>query len=240
MKICVCVRTRDEELRIAQYCEAWKDADYILVADGGSIDKTKEIASKYPNVIIRDFTERTELWNGHWRNNDSAHANFLFDWAKEYNPDWIIYEDADVRPNHLMREGYRYVMENTDTNIDIIMAVHFYLWGTTQFFPWMSSPDHEHFEACLFAWRGHVDLKTIDNPPAYFFKVGDRRIYDFRKDMSVYELMPPFAMMHFSWDDPIRTAEKIRMYRVSGFIPGMLHPLEFAGPLQDLPDYLHE
>jgi hypothetical protein len=46
-RIFVVVRTRDEERRIAQFCEAYKDADMILVADGGSVDKTKEIASRY-------------------------------------------------------------------------------------------------------------------------------------------------------------------------------------------------
>lgn len=240
MKIVVCVRTRDEEERIARYCESWEKADLILVADGGSVDRTKEIASHFQNVVIRDFTERTELENGYWRNNDSAHANFLFDWAKEYNPDWIIYEDADVRPNFMMRRWYRWIMEHEDENTDILMAVHFYLWGKDQYFPWMSSPNHTTPEACLFAWRGRLDLKTIDNPPAYFFRIGDKRIEDFRKDTHASEIFPPFAMIHYSWDDPLKVDQKIKVYRESGFIPGMLHPLEFAGPLEPLPEWLHE
>lgn len=239
-KIVVCVRTRDEEARIGGYCEAWKGADKILVADGGSVDKTKEIASQYPNVEIRDFTQRTILQNGYWRNNDSNHANFLFAWAHEYSPDWIIYEDADVRPNELLRAGYRNIMEFVDA--DYLLCVHFYLWGLDKHFPNLSkcNESHDQWCPCVFAFRGNQDFWTIDVPPAYDFRIGGRKVLDLHKDAKAFDIMPPYAMLHYAWDDPAKVRMKVKMYRESGFIPGMQHPLEFGGPLEDLPNYLHE
>lgn len=239
-KIVVCVRTRDEEHRIAQFCEAYKKADLILVADGGSVDRTKEIAEKFPNVIIRDFMGRTMLWNGYWRNNDSDHANFLFRWAEEYDPYWIIYDDCDCRPNFLLKEYYRDLL--FDTVEDVVMVTRFYLWGLDKHFPHMAKPEEKHqkFEPSLWAWKGRFKMETVDVPPAYTFRFNGEDIHDFHFDARTFDLMPPFALMHFSWDDPARVLDKIKMYRESGLIPSQKHPLEMGGPLEDLPSYLHE
>lgn len=239
-KIAIMVRTRDEAPRIAQFCESYKDADYILVADGGSIDDTKAIASQYNNVLIRDFTERTILANGHWRNNDSAHTNFLIAWAKELKVDWVIFHDCDCRPNYLLKESYRSILE--DTKADVAMATFFYLWGTNQYFPHMTKlkNDHTEVETALWAWRAELDLWTVNIPPAYNFRLGDKKITEFRTDFNAIEIFPPLANMHYAWDTPERANQKVEIYRKSGLIPGMLHPLEFGGPLEPLPWYLHE
>lgn len=239
-KIVVCVRTRDEEHRIAQFCEAYKDADLILVADGGSIDKTKEIASKFPNVVIKDFPGRTQLDNGYWRNNDSDHANWLFNWAYQYEPAWIIYDDCDCRPNYLLKEYYKDIL--WDTAEDVVMVTRFYLWGLDKHFPYLAKPEvnHSYFEPSLWAWSGKLRLETVDVPPAYTFKIDGKDIHDFHSDARTRDIMPPFALMHFSWDDPIRVEEKIKVYRESGLIPTQQHPLDFGGPLENLPWWLHE
>jgi len=238
-KISVIVRTRDEEPRIGKFCESYKDADMILVADGGSIDRTKEIAAGYSNVLIRDFPGRTRLQGDYWRNNDSDHANFLFAWAREMGADWMIYHDCDCRPNYLLRESYRSILE--DTKADVVMATFFYLWGTDKHFPRLCKPGGEDkFENALWAWRGHLDLWTVDEPPAYYFRVGGKRITEFRTDFHTAEIWPPYANMHFAWDTPERANQKVKVYRESGLIPGMLHPLDFGGQLEDLPEYLHE
>jgi hypothetical protein len=105
--IIVCVRTRDEAHRIGQFCEAYKDADKILVADGGSLDDTVSIANTFSNVKVLHYKKRVQLKHGLWRNNDSDHANFLFKHAYRYNPSWIIFDDCDIRPNHLLKKNYR-------------------------------------------------------------------------------------------------------------------------------------
>lgn len=240
INICVCVRTRDEEKRIAQFCESYKDADIILVADGGSVDRTKEIASQYSNVVVGDYPGRIPMQNGYWRNNDSDHANWLFRWAYSLHPDWIIYDDCDCRPNTYLREDYRDIFSGTGN--DVVMAVRMYLWGGDKHFPHMSKPgtSHADFETSLWAWRGGVDLWTVNAPPAYTFKIGNKDIKDFRNDAKTLELFPPYCLIHYSWDDPERVKEKIKIYRDSGLIPNMQHPLDFAGPPEDLPEWVRE
>jgi len=231
--ITVIVRARDEERRVAQFCESYKDATRILVADGGSLDKTKEIAATFPNVEIRDFLGRTQLCGDYWRNNDSDHANFLIAWANEYSPDWIIYDDMDCRPNYLTRQKYREILETTSQ--DFVLMRRLYLWGLGLHFPRMAAAG-----ASLWAWRGSMDFWTIDVPPAYDFRVGDVKITDIKKQFKALELLYPHCLLHYSWDDSQAVEEKLKVYRESGLIPGQLHPLNFAGPLEILPEYAHE
>lgn len=238
----VLVRARDEEHRVKQFCQSYADADKILIADGGSVDRTIEFAKEFPNVEIRNFPGRTKMQNGHWRNNDSYHANFLFMWAKDYNFDFQIYDDMDCRPNFKLKKDYREILETTPC--DFVMVTRFYLWGLDQHFPHMAKPDakqdHKVYEPSLWAWRGHMDFWTIDIPPAYNFRIGEQEVRDLHFDANTLDLFPPYALLHFSWDNEERVNQKIGVYRESGLIPNMNHPLEFAGPLESLPGFLHE
>ena len=237
--IVVVVRTRDEEHRIGQFCEAYKDADKILVADGGSEDNTVSIAKSYPNVEVRHYNKRVRLDKGYWRNNDSDHANFLFNWAYSLEPDWVIYDDCDIRPNYLLREQYRSILEGTDK--DVVLAVRIYLWGNKQYFPLLSSPLGEvGGQGSLWAWRGDLDLWTVDVPPAYTFIVGNMDIKEFRTDTKCLELHYPLCLLHYSWDDPDKVEKKVHYYRESGFIPGMKHPLDMGGDLKPLEEWMVE
>ncbi len=238
MKIIAMVRTRDEERNIGRFCETYsKIADTILVADGGSEDRTLEIASSFPNVEIRHFTERTEMGMGYWRNNDSDHINYLIAWACEYEADWIILDDCDCVPNYSLQQEGRLIFR--DISHDVVMAVRLYLWGTTEHFPYMAKPDenHENYEASLWAWRPEIDLLTVDVPPAFTLTLGGEDVADLHDCADVLDLMPPFCLLHHSWDDPDITYEKIKVYRESGLIPGQLHPLDFAGPVEPLPSW---
>lgn len=237
--IIVCVRTRDESHRIGKFCQAYKDADLILVADGGSKDDTVSKASTYPNVRVRYYNKRDQLKNGLWRNNDSDHANFLFRWAYAYKPDWVIFDDCDIRPNYLLRTQYRSILENTDK--DVIMAVRVYLWGKCEYFPQMSSPlGEEKGQGSLWAWRGNLDLWTVDVPPHFTFRIGNKPVEDFREDTNCMELLYPYCLLHYSWDDPERTKRKINFYRESGSIPNMRHPLEMGGKRKPLEEWMRE
>lgn len=233
-KIVVLVRTRDEAARIGAFCESYRDADLILVADGGSEDDTKLIAKSFPNVIVRDYPYRVTLDNGHWRNNDSDHVNWLIDWSKEYCPDWVILDDCDCLPNYLLRNQYRDLL--ADITQEFVMVTRIYFWGEGWHFPYLAKPEkeHKHWEPSLWAWRGSLDFKTVDVPPAFTFRIGDRDIKDLHYDSTAMDLLPPFALLHRSWPDPQFVKKKIETYRESGLIPGMLHPLEFGGPLERL------
>jgi len=210
-----------------------------LVADGGSVDDTVSIANSFPNVKVIHYEKKVMLKNGLWRNNDSDHANFLFEYAYRYNPDWIIYDDCDIRPNKLLREQYRTILAQTDA--ETVLAVRVYLWGTEEYFPAMSSPlGEKDGQGSLWAWRGNLDLWTVDVPPAYYFRAGKKKIKEFRTDTKCLELLFPFALLHYSWDDPDRVNAKVTYYRESGFIPGMRHPLEMGGKRKPLESWMYE
>jgi hypothetical protein len=85
-----------------------------------------------------------------------------------------------------------------------------------------------------------VDFWTVNVPPAYTFRIGAVPVGDLHLAAKVLDLMPPYCLLHFSWDDPGRTERKIKVYRESGLIPAMAHPLDFAGPLEPLPDWARE
>jgi glycosyltransferase involved in cell wall biosynthesis len=236
--ITVIVRTRDEERRIAQFCVAYKDATRILVADGGSTDRTKEIANKYPNVIIRDYDKRIYFPNGMWRNPESDHINFLLAWAHEYNSDWIIFDDCDCRPNFLLKQNYRQILENTSK--DFILVTRLYLWTNNQHFVFLAKPNQIDYEPSLWAWRGELDFWAVNMPVAFEFRLGEHHVKDLHKELEVLDLMPPYCLLHFSWMDQELLEKKLKQHRESGFIPGQKHPLDYGSPLEDLPEWAHE
>jgi glycosyltransferase involved in cell wall biosynthesis len=237
-KVVVIVRTRDEEKRIGKFCESYKDADVIIVSDGGSEDRTVEIAGQYLNVVLRPFSGRTQLGNGYWRNNDADHANFLIEQSKEFSPDWVIYDDCDCRPNYLLKKDYRELLENTIENV--VMAVRVYHWGTDEWFPLFSSPAGQ-YEASLWAWRGSLNFSFIDNPPAYWFAVDGQQVEknDLHLGFTVRDLYPPHCLLHYSWNEETVTY-KIKNYRDSGFIPSYGDPRVFAGERKPIEEWMRE
>ena len=240
MKIIVIVRTRDEEERIGQFCTAYENADLILVGDGGSVDNTVSIAQQFPNVIVGHYPFRVQLQKGHWRNNDSDHTNWLIRWAKEYEPDWIIFDDCDIRPNYLLRNQYRSILYHHD-DYETIVAVRVYLWGMDKYFPKLSSPLGEpNGQGSLWAWRGNLGLRTVDAFPHFTFRLGKTPVTEFRTDTKCLELVFPYCLLHYSWDTIQHVEKKLAHHRESGITPGMRSPLEFGGELQPLEEFIHE
>ena len=243
MKVGVLVRTRNEEKRIWQFCNAYRDADYILVADGGSEDNTIRIAKSFPNVEVRKYTKRVLLQGGYWRNNDSDHSNFLFEWSREpeYGLDWVIYDDCDCRPNYKLRLHYRKILDETEA--DYVMAVRLYLWDKYLHFPDMAKPgeNHDKWEASLWAWRTDQDFWTVDdNFPHFSFRIGDKPVKDLHFDAKTIDLMPPYCLLHTSWMDKKHLENKLLQHRAGGSIPNIRHPLEYAGKLEILPEWAYE
>lgn len=235
--IIVCVRTLNEANRIDKFCEAYKDVDKILVADGGSTDNTIKIAKSFPNVEIHHYTKRVELKKGYWRNPDSDHANFLFSLAYSMKPDFIIFDDADIRMNYLLRQDYRNILASTDK--DIIMAVRVYLWEGNQYFPKLSSPLGEpNGQPSLWAWRGNLDLWTVDAFPHFTLRIGNKKIGDLQKDAKCLGLVYPYCLLHYSWETPELADAKVKYHREAGTIPDMQHPLTFGGALKQREEWM--
>lgn len=238
MKVVVIVRTRNEAKRIGLFCQSYQDADYIIVSDGGSEDGTVAIASEFQNVFLWPYNERVQLKDGYWRNNDAQHVNHLIETAQWFKPDWIILDDCDCRPSRALKENYRRILEETEA--EFVHVVRFYFWGQDYYFPQMSEPGGQGvLEPSLWAWRGDLDFKMIDVPPAYNFSVDGVEAKSLRIERPNLDLYPPLALLHYSWDEE-RIRQKLKDYRDSGFIPGYDDPRNFAGQMLPKTDWMIE
>lgn len=237
MKIYVLLRTRNEEENVERFCRAYSWADKILLADGGSSDRTVELASKFPNVSIRHYPVFMEMRNGHVRTPHGSHLNFLIDWAFiEEGADWVIQDDCDCFPNYKVKEDVRQIMETT--NKDYIYITRFYLWKNEGHFPALATPTGDYTPG-LWAWRRKY--------PRLRFRA-DKVSKDFSHQELVFippeneilRLFPPYALLHCPWQTDEMVGRKLKFYRESGQIEDMKHPLEFGGGLEQLPEFLRE
>src|SRR6478752_4597012 len=80
----VLIITLNEEIHIGELLTDLSFAEEIIIVDSFSTDRTKEIATSFPNV---KFIE-------HPFKNYTAQRNFAIDQAKN---DWILFLDADER-----------------------------------------------------------------------------------------------------------------------------------------------
>jgi glycosyltransferase involved in cell wall biosynthesis len=240
MKIISIVRTLNEERNIARYCETHQDiADEIFIADGGSEDKTIEIAKTYPNVKIKPFTERMELENGLWRNPDWKHINFLIEWAESENPDWIIFNDCDTTPNKELQKDTRTLLEETDKSI--VMTVSLFLFGEGLHFPHLAKPGkHIEYQPGMWGWRRSEQIRAVGEtlvPHFLFARAANlENSLDFDKE-DCLRLMPPYCRLHRNCQTEELTKKRVNYYRESGLIPGMVDPMNFGGGLEPLPEW---
>ena len=235
MKIVVIVRTREEEKNIARFCSAYTWADEVLVADANSQDKTREIASSFPNVSVRIFDYKYPLENGYERNSHREQINFLIHWAEYKKADWILFDDCDCWPNYLLKRNIRNILETT--TFDYVFAVRLYLWGNDKHFPRMAMPIAPHVEwaTSLYGWRAKTDLHVLPDNEIYHQK------FSFEPETGErYNIMPPMCLLHNPWQDEEIVQKKLDFYRKSGLQPTMRHPLEFAGKLEPLPEWAKE
>lgn len=228
MKAIAIVRTRNEERNIERFCQSYSWANKILVADGGSEDNTMLLASKFPNVEVREFTERIEMENDLWRNPEAEHLNFLVEWAEDEGADWIFVDDCDCVPNWWLRHHMCRMLPGLDKKHKYIYAVRLYLWGEDKHFPKLAKPKGEWCPS-LWGWSVYTGLRFINTRMAY---THDPQPAEGEK----FEFTPPYCLKHYAWDKDI-AEQKVAFYRESGQIPDMRHPLEFGGKLEDLPDW---
>jgi len=235
MKIVTICRTLNEEKNIEQFCNSHSFSDLILISDGGSTDNTVKLAEQFGNVQIRHFTERVELQNGYWCNPDWKHRNSMIEWAEEENADWIIMDDADTNPNKLLADDVRNIFE--DTLYDYVQVIQLYMWGYSHYLPKMSQLNNGEFQGGLWAWRTRTNIRTDGEIPHYYFVYkGSKKMIDFTT-MESENLSPPYCRLHNNCPDIETTNRKLRYYRESGLMPGIKHPFEYGGAIEELPEW---
>lgn len=238
MKLIATIRTLNEENNIEKCCRSYAQfCDKVLIADGGSHDKTVEIASSMPKTLVRKFETMVECENGIMRNPDYLHLQFLWDWAIDEGADWIISQDCDQRPNKFLKQDARTFLENT--NKDFLLVTQIFLWGKDSYFPDLSKRGR-FMMLGLWAWRANIHLKAIDKMPHFEFSFDGENSIDLDKSEQVLRIFPPYCYMHYGWETEEQTNSHVKYYRESGLIKDMLHPLDFGGRVEPLLDWMIE
>lgn len=230
MNIIVAVRCFNEEKNIARFMHGYDFADHIVVSDGGSTDRSVEMLKKYSKVRLLHFPHQETL-NGYTWNPDAPHMNFVLEWANYLNPDWIIFDDMDDVPTRDTRENARDIFEEaTFGQFHQINAFRLYLWGDTQYFPFMNRNFDETYRS-LWAWNPRKIHIRADESIRHGTLTG------LAKDENIFKLKVPYCLLHKSYG-PDTIDEKLAKYNAIG-LP-MSHPLETNGELRELPSWAHE
>ena len=240
MKLVATIRTFNEEANIEKCCKSYAEfCDLVLIADGGSTDRTVEIAESMPKTKVLQYLEKVECKNGILRNPDGPHLQFLWDHAIEEGADWIISQDCDQRPNKFLKQDARKIME--DTKKDFILVTQIFLWGSGFYFPLLSSTGNNDWWQGLWAWRANINLKVINKMPHFEFSFDGHKSIDLNQmDNKCERTWPPYCFMHYGWQSEAKVEAQVEYYATSGLISGIRHPLSYGGKLDVLADWMIE
>lgn len=226
--IVVVARTLNEERYIERFIRGYEWADHIVLCDGGSTDKTLELAIKHPKVLWLKFDKQVVLQpSGRVMNPENAHANTAIDAARHLNADWIVLDDCDCVPNYLLREQARDIIYGNPTGE--IYAYRLYMWKRDFYFPSMM------VGKSLWAWN----LKQINitaNEKKDPFDIEYIHPHNWQSPRTELEL--PLCLLHDGWPDDARIEEKMKRYEAWG--RPQVYPLDAFGPAELLPEYAHE
>lgn len=218
MKITVIARTRNEQRNIGLFCRLYNWADEILVADGGSTDRTIEIAKSFSNVQVREFNKRIYKESPNlWRNPHGKHINFLVHWAEDEGADWIIFDDVDCFPNRFLIENSRQMLESSQFSFALVNRI--YMYGINQYFRQLTLPNGKEWEksASLYAWKSGQGFYADESDPwvhSFNFPIPEEYLYFY----------PPMAVIHDFYPEGDARQKKVKFYRTSGEQPECQDP----------------
>ena len=229
MKIIVGVRALNEAELFPVFLSNIPFADVLVVADGGSTDRTKAIALTDPRVIWHDFTDRVPGKNGGWRNPEGAHVRFLLDRMEElcHEPeDWLWMTEVDAFPNLNLQREARTLLERC--NVD----------GVPLFMTWLCyvAPDGvSHYPRTMqgpgyTAW--HRGAATVDAGADFD---GQGNLYV--EQRNAFSADQTLSRIHLTWETEELIARKIAWYREVHSWDHLKHPDVDWAPRKPLPDW---
>lgn len=225
MKIVVAVRCYNEAHNVERFLRGYSFADEIVISDGGSTDGSVEMLTGRDKVTLLRFDQHV-VRDGFYWNPDAPHMNYVMDYAKSLNPDWLIFDDFDCVPNMALRQNARSILENTD--LVQVNVFRLYMWGDSEYFPLMNNyfdPDY----TSLWAWQPSKVNISADPGQHHGTIIGTTA--------DNLKLSVPLCLLHKSWN-PATIDEKIKKYAAVGI--AMSHPKQFAGELLGLPEWAKE
>lgn len=222
MKIVVAVRCYNEIGNIERFLRQYDFADLIVISDGGSTDGSVEYLEGRSKIELHHYGNY-EICYGHRWNPDAMHMNYVINRAKEHDPDWLILDDMDSVPNHLLRKDARTLLETCV--LTQVNAFRLYMWGENEYFPFMNRDFHPDYRS-LWAWKPkEIDIQADES-------IRHGTIVGTTSENCGIDI--PYCLLHYSWH-PRTIQAKVDRYNELG-LP-MQHPLEFAGSPKPVPDW---
>jgi len=147
----VIIIAKDEEKMIGECLESVKWADEIILLDGGSTDKTLEVAKRYPQVkAVGQGVRRIDY--GAWHNQG----------IQEAKGEWLLYVDADERITPGLQEEMQDVIRDTQYVAYAIPRQNVLLGKAMKFGGWY--PDYQirlFFKNNLKKWEGKLHERPV-------------------------------------------------------------------------------
>lgn len=211
MLISVGVRCLNEEELLPIFLANHEFADEIVIVDGGSTDKSKEIALADPRVRWVEFHERVAGKRGGWRNPEGRHMNIVID---SCGGEWLWIAEMDAIPSDALQAAIRGIITSCEEP-----AVGSDLYYVA---PWRGQ--YEHYPELirgpgLTCWRKELGLRA--DPATHFDP-----IISYHKRPWVL-VTAPCARVHLSWRTEEVLARKSAFYR-------QVHDLEQKHPDEHL------